>query len=206
MKHFLFVLIFFSVKSFGGVAEFKLSKSIFENSALPFISHQGSGPFDTYLTMEIQFEPMAELFRQLLILKRIPLTSRGESHITVVTPVEFNDVLKSKLITMNEIDSIAKNAAIQSSAFEVVCVGKGSLEIEKKLEQTFYVVVRSPALIKIREEVQKLFVKKGGDANLLKPTQYYPHITLGFTKRDLHESDGVTKDERSCFGDLSLVK
>lgn len=205
MKSLFFVLIFFSVNSFGGVAGFKLSKKAFDNSSLPFISHQGNGLFDSYLSMEIQFEPIAELFKQVLVLKRFQMTSRGESHITVVTPVEFNDVLKSK-ITMDEIDGIAKNSAIQASKYEAVCVGKGSLEIDKKLEQTFYVVVRSPALVKLREEVQKLFIKKGGDGNLFKPSQYYPHITLGFTKRDLHESDGVTKDERSCFGDLSLVK
>lgn len=205
MKSFLFALLLTSAQTFAGPAEFKLSKTVFENSSLSFISHQGSGPFDTYLTMEIQFEPMAELFRQLLVLKRMPLTSRGESHITVITPVEFNDVLKTKL-SMSEIDQIAKKATIQSSGFDVVCLGKVALEIEKKLEQTFYVVVRSSALIKIREEVQKLFIKKGGDASLFKPNQFYPHITLGFTKRDLHESDGVTKDERSCFGDLSLVK
>jgi hypothetical protein len=205
MKKLLFVLIFCSVNTFAGVAEFKLSKSIFNNSTLPFISHQGSGPFDSYLTMEIQFEPVAELFRQLLVLKRMPLTSRGESHITVITPVEFNEVLKAKL-SMNEINVIAKKANVQSATFETVCVGKRSLEIDKKLEQTFYVIVRSNDLVKIRDEVQKLFIKKGGDAGLFKPKQFYPHITLGFTKRDLHESDGVTKDERSCFGDLSLVK
>lgn len=201
----LLALILISFQSVAGLAEFKLSKKVYDNFSLPFISHQGNGPFDNYLSLEIQFEPMAELFKQLLVLKRIQLTNRGESHITVVSPVEFNEILKAK-ITMNEIDGIAKTARIQSSNFEAVCVGKGAFEIDKKLEQTFYVVVRSPALVKIREEVQKLFIKKGGDATLFKPGQFYPHITLGFTKRDLHESDGVTKDERSCFGDLSLIK
>lgn len=155
--------------------------------------------------MEIQFEPIAEIFKQLLLVERIPLTNRGEAHITVVSPIEFNDVLKSKL-TMNEIDAVAMSSSIQTSSFEVVCIGKGALEIEKKLEQTFYVVVRSKALLKIRQEVQMLFVKKGGEATLFKPFQFYPHITLGFSKRDLHESDGVIKDQRSCFGDLSLAK
>lgn len=204
MKYLLFfVLVSFQV--LAGPSQFKLSKKVFDNSNLDFIPHQGGGPFDSYLTMEIQFEPMAELFKQLLIQKRMPLTNRGEAHITVVTPIEYNEVLKTKL-SMKEIDNLAKEANIQSSKFETVCLGKGSLEIEKKLEQTFYVVVRSQALLKIREAIQKLFIKKGGDGNLFKPSQYYPHITLGFTKRDLHESDGVTKDERSCFGDLSLVK
>lgn len=205
MKYLLLALFLSSLTCLADQPEFKLSKNIYENSSLPFVSHQGNGPFDNYLTMEIQFEPMAELFKQLLLTKRISLTNRGEAHVTVVTPIEFNDVLKSKL-SMNEIEAVAKGSSIQSSHFEVVCVGKGVLEIENKLEQTFFVVVRSKALLKIREEVQKQFIKKGGEASLFRSTQFYPHITLGFAKRDLHESDGVTKDERSCFGDLSLVK
>lgn len=203
---FLFLGFLLSVSAFAGVSRFTLSKSAFNNSELPFISHQGTGAFDNYLTMEVKFEPIADLFKQLLILKRIQLTNRGEAHITVITPVEFNDVLKLKKVTMNEIDAIATKANIQSAKFEAVCVGKGSLEIDKKLEQAFYVVVRSPELMKIREEVQKLYISKGGDSTAFKPSRYYGHITLGFTKRDLHESDGITKDERSCFGDIALVK
>ncbi len=125
MKYLL--LLFFVVTQVqAGPSEFKLSKKVFDNRSLAFIPHQGDGPFDTYLTMEIQFEPMAELFKQLLIQKRMPLTSRGEAHITVITPIEFNDVLKSKL-SMKEIDDVAKEAVIQSSKFETICVGKSSL-------------------------------------------------------------------------------
>lgn len=205
MNKILAALLFISSSVFAGPMKFNLSTKIFDNSKLEFVPHQGTGAFDSYLTMEVKFEPVAELFKDLLIAKRIQLTNRGEAHITVITPVEFTEILKSK-ITMTEIDEIAKKAKIQSSKFDVVCVGKGSLEIDSKLEQTFYVVVRSPDLLKIREEVKKLFESKGGEKDLFKPVYFYPHITLGFTKRDLHESDGVIKDERTCFGDVKLTK
>lgn len=205
MNKIIIILLIFSSAVYAGPMKFNLSNQVFENSGLAFISHQGAGAFDTYLTMEVKFEPIAELFKDLLIAKRIQLTNRGEAHITVITPVEFHEILKSR-ISMNEIDEIARKAKIQSSKFDVVCVGKGSLEIDSKTEQAFYLVVRSPELLKIREEVKKLFESKGGEKDLFKPVYFYPHITLGFTKRDLHESDGVIKDERTCFGDVRITK
>ena len=36
-------------------------------------------------------------------------------------------------------------------------------------------------------------------------TDFYPHITLGFTKRDLHFEDGVRKDKSTCVADLNLA-
>ena len=60
-------------------------------------------------------------------------------------------------------------------------------------EFTYFVVVQSEDLISIRKKIQDSFVGKGGDKNDFNPLNYFPHITLGFTKRDLHESDGVIK-------------
>lgn len=198
-------LLFISTVVQSATHKFYISEQVHKNSKIDFISHQGSGPFDTYLTMEVNFEPVADLFKQLLIAKRVPLTNRGEAHITVITPVEFTEILKSK-ISMNEIDELAKKHKIQNSKFEVVCVGRGALDINNKEEYAFYVVVRSPDLLKIREEIHKLFVAKGGEKEFFKPQYFYPHITLGYTLRDLHINDGVIKDESSCFGDLDIKK
>jgi 2'-5' RNA ligase len=205
LKALIFSVILLSGLAHAASAKFYISEAVFKNSKLPFQSHQGSGAFDSYLTMEVNFEPMADLFKQLLIEKRMPLTNRGEAHITVITPVEFTEILKTK-ITMAEIDELALKQKIQNSKFEVVCVGKGSLDVETKTEYAFYVVVRSPDLLKIREEIQKLFISKGGDKEFFKPQYFYPHITLGYTLRDLHVSDGVVKDESSCAHDLELKK
>lgn len=205
MKALFLSLLFVSTFAHALSQKFYLSEQVYKNSKIPFISHTGSGPFDSYLTMEVNFEPIADLFKQLLIAKRMELTNRGEAHITVITPVEYFEILKSK-ITMTEIDELAQKHKIQSSKFEAVCVGKGSADINGKTEYAFYVVVRSPDLLKLREEIHKLFVSKGGDKEFFKPQYFYPHITLGFTERDLHLSDGVIKDESSCAGDIDIKK
>lgn len=199
------LLILYASLSFAAVPKYYLSSKVFENKDLPFISHQGPGPFDSYLTMEVQFEPIADLFKQLLIDQRTVLTNRGEAHITVVTPVEYHEILKSKL-SMADIDDIARKQKLQESLFTVVCLGEGNLEINNKLESAFYVVVRSPALLKVREEIQKAWIAKGGDKELFKPEYFYPHITLGYTVRDLHISDGVVKDESTCIRDIKIKK
>lgn len=205
MRVLFLSLLFVSAYAHALSQKFYISEQVYKNSKLAFISHQGSGAFDSYLTMEVNFEPVADVFKQLLIAKRMELTSRGEAHITVITPVEYYEILKSK-ISMTEIDELAKKHKIQSSKFEVVCVGKGSADINNKTEYTFYLVVRSPDLMKLREEIHKVFVSKGGDKDFFKPQYFYPHITLGYTERDLHLSDGVIKDESSCAGDLEIKK
>ncbi len=205
MKKILLLLVALtSLTSFAG-DKLKLQDSVFDNSDLPFIVHNGEGRFGSYLTMEVNFEPVADLFKQLLLQKRFQLTNRGEAHITVITPIEYFDVLKSK-VTIEEINLIARDLKIQSSRFSTVCLGRGQAQVEGKKEKTFYVVVKSEDLIEIRKEVHNLFVSRGGDRSLFNPEEYYPHITLGFTKRDLHESDGVIKSEESCHKNIQIVK
>lgn len=205
MKALFLSLLFVSTFAQAVATKYYVSEQVFKNNKLPFISHQGNGAFDSYLTMEVNYPPVQDVFKQLTIAKKIKLKNRGEAHITVITPVEYSEILKSKL-TMSEIDDIAKANQIQNSKFDVVCVGMGSLEVENKTESAYFIVVRSPDLLKIREEIQKLFVSKGGDKEFFKPAYFYPHITLGFTLRDLHVTDGVIKDESSCTGDLEIKK
>lgn len=200
----LFLSWFFSVD--GYASGFKLSSAILHTHQVEFLKYEGSGPWDNYLAMNIPFEPMADLFKQLLIKERRQLTNRGEAHITVVTPVEYWNILKPTGITMSEINQIAEKEKIQFSKFRIICLGKGSATVENKLESTYYVVVESDDLINLRRKIQNLYVSKGGNANNFKAEHFFSHITLGFTKRDLHESDGVIKDKGTCFSDLKLLK
>ena len=202
------IISFLILSSFAQAAtqKFYISEQVYKNSKLPFQSHQGAGAFGSYLVMDVNYKPVEDVYKQLLAaIKGVPLTNRGEAHITVITPVEYNEILKSKL-SMQEVDDIAKKNKIQNAKFDVVCVGKGSHEVEAKVEDTYFVVVRSPDLLKIREEIQKLFIEKGGPKDYFKPQYFYPHITLGFTLRDLHVDDGVIKDESSCVYDLEIKK
>lgn len=199
------ILILCVFEAFSVTPKYGLSRKIFDNSKLPFISHQGPGPLENYLSMEVQFEPVADLFKQLLVHERSTLTNRGEAHITVLTPVEYHEILKSKL-SIKEIDELAKKHKLQQSTFTIVCMGEANLEINNKVESTFYIVIRSPDLLKLREEIQKAWLAKGGEKEMFRPEYFYPHITVGYTLRDLHMNDGIIKDESTCVRDINLTK
>lgn len=179
---------------------FNLSRAVYENSELVFIEHEGTGAFDSYLTMEVQFGPIKELFKQVTKAELKPLRNRGEAHITVVTPVEYDQVLKER-VSIQEINEIAIKSNIQKSVFSVLCLGKGVFQ----KDETIFLVIKSQDLIEIRNKIQKLFVSRGGKAEAFQASHFFPHITLGFTSRDLHESDGVIKDEKSCFANIEIV-
>jgi 2'-5' RNA ligase len=80
----------------------------------------------------------------------------------------------------------------------------GKLNIDGVEEKTFYIVVESPELVAIRQEIQNLFLLKGGNEKDFVAENFYPHITIGYTKRDLHDEDGIIKDAKSCISKISL--
>ena len=104
---------------------------------------------------------------------------------------------------MDEIDAIARSSGIQEARFDLLCVGRGVAVLDNKTEETYFVVVKSAALVSIREKVVALFKSRGGDPARIRP--FYPHITIGYTKRDLFEADGVIKDLKSCWANISVV-
>ncbi len=193
MKYLILCFLFLTTQV--QAATYKLSQDIYKNENVSFLI------YDNYLTMNINYDPIKKLLVQLNDQSKIPLKNRGESHITVVTPIEYDNVL-NKYISIHEINAIAARVKIQKTPFEVVCIGKGSVKIRDKEESTFYIVIKSPGLLNIRNEIHKLFVKKGGANEAFNPDNYHPHITLGFTNRDLHESDGIIKDKKSCVAEI----
>jgi len=186
-------------------APFELNKQVHDGTSVQFIKHAGQSKWDNYLTLNLPFEPVAELFKQLLISEKKQLKNRGEAHITVVTPIEYWNVLRKKSVTIDEINEIAEIHHLQSSQFGVVCLGRGRAKIKDRQEATFFLVVKSNDLTNIRKHIQDLYIKKGGNPQDFNPTHYYPHITLGFTERDLHESDGVVKNKNSCVHPIKEI-
>jgi len=174
-----------------------LSKAL--HGTAPFLAHNGTGAFDNYLAMNLPFEPIRALHKAVEQRLGRTLLSRGEAHITVIKPSEYSTVL-GKVLTMQEIDSIALALHIQRAALSVVCLGRAQYPINGTLEQTYYVVVRSEDLLRIRKAIFTRFVERGGEPSLFDPLHVYPHITVGFTKQDLHEEvQGVRKGENSCL-------
>lgn len=178
-----------------------LPQQVYQNSMVEFLPHHGDGRFQNYLAMNIQYQPISELFQQLNHQLGGKLKQRDEAHITVITPPEFDDVL-SKVLSIEDIDKVARQRNIQSSDFSVTCLGKGEVSANNQSLETYFVVVESPSLFKIREEIAALYIERGGNVGEFNANAFYPHITVGFNPRDLHLSDGIVKDKQSCFAAL----
>ena len=164
-----------------------------------FIKHETDTP---YLSYELKSEQMKDILGTIDRYSYRTLKSRGEAHITVITPPEYTDDL-SKFISIKEIDEIAEKFKIQSSTYTPVCLGRGfTTAANKDYLETYFIVVRSPDLLKIREEIAKVYYQRGGKK--FDPLKFYPHITVGFTERDLYDTDGVIKNEKLCMKTLHV--
>ncbi|MEZ4749852.1 MAG: hypothetical protein R3B54_04280 [Bdellovibrionota bacterium] len=174
-----------------------------EIKALPFLVHTGPGDFDNALALNVPYGPIAELRSQIETALGLSLdhfkgwNANGEAHVTVVTPPEYAAVLRS-VLTMEDIHAIAKTLTIQASDLKILGIGSGKKRIGDRNESTFFVIVDSCRLRSIRLRIWRLFVKKGGRPEAWDPTWFFPHITIGFTKTDLHEPD-VLKDIKHAY-------
>lgn len=171
------------------------------NAPAPFVEHAGPEKMQSYLAMNLPYPPIEAIRKNLEKRLGRELMNRGEAHITVITPIEFDQVLGSK-ISMKKINSIAIQAGMQDDPVQFLCVGRGSANLNGRGEQTYFLVVKAPRLLEIRRAIKESFVKAGGDPDAFDADRFFPHVTLGFTKRDLHFEDGVIKDESSCLAPL----
>lgn len=146
-----------------------------------------------YIAQNLKYPVFAALLADVERAVGRPLKNRGEAHITVITPPEW--AILGRKIRGDEIGARFEENLYQSSMYEPVCVGRASL----MGMSTYFVVVKAPDLLKFRREIARLFELRGGQPGLFNPEKYSPHITLGFTERDLHEQDGAIKNESSCW-------
>ncbi|CAO3659646.1 unnamed protein product [Rhizopus stolonifer] len=133
-----------------------------------------------------------------------PLISRGESHITVITPPEFV-VLSAANITIDEINDIAIKRSIQSSKISIVCLGKEDLVVKGVRDIVYQIIFKAPNLVKIRKDIFKLYYKNGGNTALFDPNSFWPHATVAFTSSDLFLEQGVYKSANVCYRPIRLV-
>lgn len=188
----------------------KLPNTLFSNSNMPFLSHHDNGTFGKVLAMNINYEPVQKI--RIAIEKSIGVNlkifkgwnSEGEAHITTITPPEYTNVFSS-FVSIQEIDDIAKNNDIQNSDLQIEGIGRGFARISGANEETYFLIVRSERLLKIRREIYKLFLNRGGNSKSWDPEHFFPHITIGFSLRDLHESDGVIKDKAHSLDDRFIL-
>ncbi len=124
----------------------------------------------------------------------LTLKNRGEAHITLLTPPEY-EKLKQKIPPV-EIHQMAETFLKTKPQFEKICVGSGSVQLNNHLEKTYYVVVSSKDFLKFRESLTERAQLSKAEFD---PAVFYPHVTLGFTLRDLHLEDGLKKDASTCL-------
>lgn len=147
-----------------------------------------------YIRYDLDYKPFET--QRLNLEKQIgkPLKNRGEAHITVITPPEF--VILSKYLKPEQIHKLANESLVKKPKYEQICLGAGRLMIAQHEEQTYFVVVASNELLQIRH---KLANAAKAPVEKFNPDLFFPHITLGFTARDLHYEDGLIKDQSLCL-------
>ena len=158
-----------------------------------FVSHPD------YLALNVAASPAAAILAELDAALGARLKSRGEAHITVLTPPEVSS-LRGKL-SISAIETLARD--LQRTEWTPVCVGFSRAKTNPAL-QTYYIVVRSEALLTLRKLVQSKFIAAGGSSAAFDANDFRPHITLGFTQRDLFETDGAMKTVATCPSEDNL--
>lgn len=154
-----------------------------------------------WIGQNLQFAPFDKLRLQLEKYLGRHLQNRGEAHITVVTPPEFESL--KKCLSIDDIEVFLDRKALQDATYVPECIGRGSLGAPPFRQETYFVVVTAPALTGLRKKLETAAAAKG--CTDFKASPYYPHVTLGFDQRDLHEADGVRKDTRSCAHPLHVL-
>ncbi|KAG0759054.1 hypothetical protein G6F24_009353 [Rhizopus arrhizus] len=142
-----------------------VSRKILSTKKVPFVEHSAGN--SSWLGMAIDYQYIKPIFNELNS-TQVPLISRGESHITVISPPEFA-VLSTANITIDEIDKIAIKNSIQSSKIKIVCLGKEDVVLKDERYVVYQIIVKSSDLVKIRQEIFKLYVKNGGNTALFDP-------------------------------------
>ncbi len=213
MRFILFTLFFISLNSIAGICDrehfvngqtykdrdkkkiITVSKDIFDHGDFLFAS--GSGPYGTYFTLDIPFLPIKSVNEQLKGFHYKKLKNRGEAHITVLTPIEYHCYFakSSPKVSMDDIENLIRKRASSKINYNVLALGSCAMKIDGKKEETFFIIVKSQELINLRKLIWELLDNKMKSE--FNPLKFHPHITIGFTKKDLHESNGVVKDSKN---------
>jgi 2'-5' RNA ligase len=155
----------------------------------PPLADKKPASLKNYVSLDLEYPEYQETLKKLDTFLGTILVNRGEAHITVITPPEFA-ILNTKVDT----ETIHQEwDQWKLKSFKKTCLGEGSLKENKKTLKTYYVVVEAIDLLAFREHLKQKY-----QVDAFKASVFYPHITLGFTEKDLHFEQGVIKDKKSC--------
>ena len=186
----------------------KLDAALLDGARPAFVSHSGAGAFANYVALALPTAPVVWLRLEAERVFGERLRTRGEAHVTAITPPEFHDGLARRL-SVRDLEAIAARENLQEARLEPVCLGRAQANVEGRLESAYFVVLRSPDIVRYRRAVAAEYRARAPVgvlpetlpeplADAFQPDRYFPHVTVGFTRRDLHEDDGAVKDVASC--------
>lgn len=144
-----------------------------------------------YISLDLDNHPFEQIRKRIEAAEQVKLKSRGESHITLITPPEFVEI-STALKGTEIVDQIRTSLERLKPSISSVCVGRGIVG-EKR---TYFVVLHADDLKEVRRDLLRRAQLK---AQVFKPDVFYPHVTVGFTDVDLHMQDGIVKDSASCI-------
>lgn len=159
-----------------------------------------SQSFKNYISLELGYPYYKMLFEKIESYDKKSLKNRGEAHITLITPPEYK--VLTEYLTPEQIHSYANEFTKSEPPFKITCLGRSEKNLSTGFNQVYYLVVQSDSFLNFRKE---LALKAKVPTTRFDPNLFYPHITLGFTERDLHLEDGIIKDFKSCPEDLKML-
>lgn len=181
----LILLLLFSENLWANI---QLDKTIYEKMNYnPQYAKEGA------LTYNVNFKVIKSLKKQIEQQDKVRLQTRGEAHITIITPPEYNGPKRNK---ENQLPGLKKylqmeeilnrfEKKLQNLNFKVGCIGK----LTNKKNTVYYLVLNSPELSKVRQEILAEATRRAKWNNQnhnFESLKWYPHITIGFTKADIH--------------------
>ncbi|KAJ1644046.1 hypothetical protein J3B02_000637 [Coemansia erecta] len=189
---------------------YMLPAQALDSRSIPFANHSTAKPYRSYLQQTLDYAYFKNLFESINTTVGT-LQSRGEAHVTVISPPEFDRVLKPAGVTIEEIEDIALRRDIQKARLVPVCLGRYAGELPnpkndrgsgKFLVYSLVVADIYGDLANIRREVFRLYRAKGGQGGLFQPEGFWPHVTIGFDRRDLFIEDGIYKGSNYCHAPI----
>lgn len=161
-----------------------------------FISHED------WFAIPLVFAPVAKLRAELEKRTGKTLLHRGEAHLTLITPPEW--AILSQVLRMKDVEALAAKKKVQERPFTVRCVKKVTATLAGATEESWFIAVSAPELLDFRKDVWRLYMVKGGPSDDFNWRRWAPHITVGFTKRDLYDEDLINKEKADCAYPVTL--
>lgn len=180
---------------------FTLDRTIFYDQQLYF--RKQNKEFGHYLSISLPKNPIDQLRHEICQHYKVELKHRDESHLTLITPFEYEHHLKPYLEPAT-LEALAQDYLPLPLDFEVM--GIGCVTKDKESYISFFILIKEKRIFNFRSSIKSELENINKEKTNFNPFDYYPHITIGFNHHDLHkERDGIIKDASSLIENIILT-